>query len=259
VKLLPLVALSTVLLTGCSTLLPKQVEFFQKKVQAVPEATSREKETQKEAAALAAKQSEQTLLAAVKENASTNVVKPAGDAMVLSRSVSTSLGPPVKPWAGDVDSLARKLDTSVAALDRRLDNFREDQSEVVGKKIEGTGLFQVPYLVWLGIVFVFVFVGLLVFGFLWTVLKMYATTNPPLAIGLNAAQAAASTVRKGFTQAVVAGEEFKKKVLDATKGAAGSVSFSDEQATAVLDWFRTAHQKNQDHDVQELVKGLTQK
>ena len=104
------ILLMSALLVGCGTLIPKKVEFFQDKVEAFPEAKSREKEVQKETAARAAQASLDTLISAVDERASTNVVNPAKDAVVLSGAVARSLGPPETPSTDKADELSAKLD-----------------------------------------------------------------------------------------------------------------------------------------------------
>lgn len=235
-------------LTGCS-LVPKRVELFQDKVQKVPEYRSSERETQRQTAALAAKRADETLVAAVANDSPVAVVAPAADAAVLTKSVSTSLGPPSSPWTGEALALATKLDHSVAALNKRLDEFKEDNNDNAGKKIEGTGLFQVPYFVWLGGAAVICFVGFLLLSVLWGAVKVFALTNPPVALGLNAARLATSTVSKGLSQLIQGGENFKEAVT--------SKFGSSEVAEQVLELFRHEHEKAQDVDVRTAVEHLT--
>lgn len=237
-----------VTLLGCGTLLPRRVELFQDKVRAVPVATTRENEVEKQAAAAAADTAQQTLLAAVKEDASTSVIYPATDTAALTRAVSTSVGPPLTPWKGDFQLLAAKLDSSVAALDRRLESFKKNNDENAGKRIEGTGLLQVPYFVWLGgafIVFILLLVG---FSVLWMVLKTMASANPIASLGVRAVEMGAQTATRGFTQLVAAGEQFKDKIKQ---------DLDPAIATKVLEMFRTNQQIAQDHDIKQAVDHLT--
>jgi hypothetical protein len=235
--------------TGCSSLMPKPVELFQKEVKAFPEPSETYRETQRQAAALAEQRAKAALDAARAENVSTNVLAPAGDALTLSGAVSDSLGSPSKPASGA--SVADKLRHAMAKLDSKIADFKERNDSLEGKKIEDTGLFKVPYFVWLGAVLVLGFVGLVIAGLVWTALKVYATTNPPLALGLNAVQAGGAFAKKAVTQLLKGGEEFKKAVAK---------EVADPALLArVQSLFRTHQQINQDQDVQAVVKELTRK
>ena len=143
-RLFALLALSSVLFTGCSSLIPKQVEFFQDKVERFPVAKSSEKEIQRQAAQKAAEQARETLKAALIDGSTVAVVKPADETVKLTDSVSRSLGPPVSPSKLPADELSQKLDHAVAKLNQRLDDFKADNDKNAGKKIEDTGLFKVP-------------------------------------------------------------------------------------------------------------------
>lgn len=250
-KILPVILLASALaLSGCGTLIPKNVEFFQDKVAAVPEATSRETETQKQAAKLAAARAKDTLIAAVAENASPSVVIPASDTATLTESVSTSVGQPLHPSSLTAPELATKLDSAVASLGRRLDDFKEENNANSGKKIEGTGVFQISYFVWIGLVLFIGFILFIAVSVGWSILKVFALTNPPLAMGINVASMGAKTVSKGFTQLVRGGENFKDRV---------NAEIADKEiATKVLELFKSEQQKAQNEDVQEVVKHLTQ-
>lgn len=245
-SILLVAALST---TGCSTLLPKKVEFFQDKVEAFPEAKSKEKEVQKQTAARAAQASLDTLISAVGEKSSTNVIAPAKDAAALSGAVARSLGPPETQSTEAADALAAKLDKVIARLDARIDSFKQDVNENVGKKIEGTGLFSIPYFVWIGLVFVLVFIGLIILAVLWTAFKIYASTNPPLQIGVSAIQAGAGFLKKALAEVTKGGENFKTEL---------EKQISDPAlVNKVLELFRVEHERAQSTDVQSVVKALT--
>lgn len=237
-------ALATLLiLTGCGSLMPKNVEFFQKKVAAVPVATAAQKETQKQAAALAAVKAEETYRAAIAEDTTTDVLAPAADSALLSRSVSTSLGPPIAPWEKTAAELSAKLDTAVAKLDKRFDKFADAQEKVAGKKIEGTGLFQVPYFVWLGGVALLVFLAFIALKVLSTVASI---SNPGVAVGTRVVSLGASRLARGFSQMVKAGVDYEEEIR---------AKFGPE-ADKIIEIFKKHHKINQDSDVKSAIKTL---
>jgi hypothetical protein len=233
-------------LSGCG-LIPKNVEFFQDKVKAVPAATVADKEIQKQAADLAARKAEETLRAAIRESASDSVVKPAEDTSLLTRSVTTSLGPPLHPWNAEADLIAARLEASVARLDRKLDKFAEKQEENVGKKIEGSGLFSIPWIVYVCGFALVVFIGLLGVKVLLAVLS---AANPgagvAVAVGTRAASLGAHTVAKGFSQLIHGGKDFKAEVAK---------EFPD-MAERIIELFHKTHKQAQDGDIQALIKEL---
>src|SRR6267142_4931500 len=87
-------------LTGCSSLIPHRVEFFQSKVKSFPEQSDTLKEDRRKAAALAEIRATEAYLAATKELASPAVTAPAKEAVDLTHEVSTSLGPPKYLYRG---------------------------------------------------------------------------------------------------------------------------------------------------------------
>lgn len=230
-------------LAGCG-IIPKPVEFFQDKVKAVPEATAGEKETQRQAADLAARKAEETLRAAIRESASDSIVKPAEDTSLLTRSVTTSLGPPLHPWNAEADLLAIKLDTAIAQLNKRLDKFTDKQTENVGKKIEGSGWFQVPWIVYAGGIALVIFFGLVAAK---VALAVLSTMHPGVAVGTRVAQMGASTVSRALGQTIQGGKDF---VGEITK------KYSADVANEVIELFKQHQQKNQDSDVQRMIKDL---
>lgn len=247
--------LAGALLSGCSSLIPKRVELGQDKVEKLPVAKASERETQRQAAQRVAKRAEQTLRSAILEDASTNVVTPAAETSVLANAVSGSLGPPQKPASESLTSeeLARKLDSSVAALNRRIESFREDNDKNAGHKIEGTGFLQVPYVVWLGGAFVLIFVLIIAVGIGWTLLKMYAMSNPPVALGLKAVQTGGALASKAVGQLVAGGEKYKNWLKTELP------EVSEEIKTKLLDLFQSAHLESSDEAVQHVVKELTKR
>lgn len=248
-----LLILSCLWLTGCSSLIPKRVEIGQDKVRSFPEAKSAEREVQRQAAERAAKLAEKTVEAGISEGVTDKVLQPAKETAVLTHSVATSLGPPIKPASPGVTSeeLALKLDRAVAELNRRIDEFKQDNNENAGKKIEGTGFLQIPYFVYLGIFLVFGFIAFVVVTIAWAALKAYSLANPPLAVGLNAVQLGGKGLANLASQLVRGGETFKQSV---------QTEFDNPRiAERVLQIFKDSHQKEQSPENQILIKTLTKK
>lgn len=252
-RFLSLVALTTFLLTGCSSLIPKRVELGQDKVEKMPVAKSSERETQRQTAQRAALRADETLRAAILEDSSPAVVTPAAETTVLAGAVSRSLGPPTKPSTDSTDILARKLDTAIAKLNARVDDFRYDNDKNFGKAIEGTGFLQIPYVVWLGGAFVLVFIIVIVVGIGWTALKAYSFSNPPVALGLKAVQTGGALAAKAVGQLVGGGEKFKGWLKTELP------HVSDEVKKQVEELFISAHKESSDETVRNVVKELVQR
>lgn len=237
-------------LSGCS-LIPKKVELFQKKVKEVPTYTQPDKEVQKETADLAARKAQETYTAALQENSSPAVLKPAGDTSLLTLSLTKSLGPPLTPWKDKYEAalLAAKLDHVEARLNERLDKFADKQQENVGKKIEGSGIFQVPYFVWLAGVGLFIFI--LVFGGI-IAIKVLGMMNPAVAVGTGVATLGASRIARGFAQSIKGGEKFKAEIKSLFNG-------EDKTADTILELFKRNQMTSQDEDIQQAIRELTKK
>lgn len=246
------IAFLALALTGCG-LIPKPVEFGQDKVHKVPVAKSSEREIQRQTAQRLTEKTKEALRAALAEDSSSAVLQPASDSAVLADAIKASLGPPLYKAPDDMSSaeLARKMEAAIAKLNDRIDDFRKDNDENAGKKIEGTGWLSVPYFVWLLIVAAVGFIGLIVLSVLWTMFKMYAVSNPPVALGLKAVQMGGKATASLVSQLVKGGEEFKKKVDE-------TVEDSTLKET-VLAMFRAAHESAQSPENQEVVKELTRK
>ena len=245
--------MTIVLLTGCSSLFPKRVEFGQDKVQSFPSAKDAEREVQRQTAERAARLAGQTVNEGRSEGVSTKVLKPAEETAILTRAISTSLGPPAKPASPGITSeeLAQKLDKAVAALNSRIDEFKKDNDANAGKKIEGTGFLQIPYFVYIAVVGALAFIGFIVLTVVWAALKAYSISNPPLALGLNAVQLGGKGLSNLASQLIKGGETFKEKVQS---------QFDDPAVAAkVLEIFRDSHQKEQSPENQRLVKNLVTK
>lgn len=239
------ILLLALFLSGCG-LIPKSVEIGQRKVQAVPAKKPPQIEAEKQAAKFTADKAVETLVAATREGASTNVTAPARETVVVASGLSSSLGSPSTPWSGTADALAGRLSAMEARLDNAIDAMRRSQARDVGKPIEGTGWFQVPYLVWVGCVAAFLFV-------VWTGLKIAGLIYPPVGAGVAGLSAvgrvSSSVVRRALEQTVRGAELFKESVEAA--------HFDDATKKSVLALFRSHQQQSQDEHIQTLVRDLT--
>lgn len=244
-------AILVIAMSGCS-LIPKRVELGQDRVRAFPVAKASEIETQRQAAQRAATKSREVVIAAVDENSSPSVVEPAKEVNVLAESISRSLGPPLRSAPVNQTSLdlSSRLDTTLAKLNQRLDSFKEDNDKNEGKKIEGTGFLQIPYFVWLGGVGLLCFIGFIVLGVLWTFVKVYALSNPPIALGLNAVATGGKVAAKAVSQLVAGGEKFKGWLKSEVP------EMSDSLRAKVEDLFHSAHKENQDDTVRQAIDEL---
>ena len=230
---------------GCSLLMPKRVELFQDKVAKMPTISSRELETQKQTAALADKKVNEALLAAVRTQASAEVIVPTQEASKLTGALSLSLGPPASPWFGETDALAAKLTRDVARLDARLESFRKDNDENAGKKIEGTGLFQVPYFAFVGI---FVVLAVIAWHVIKMVLGALSIANPGAAVGLGVMNVTGNTAGRLATQVIKGGKDFL--------GWVGSTVEDPALRDKITEAFKSAQKQAQDEDVKTVVKQL---
>jgi hypothetical protein len=240
--------LALVLLTGClGTLVPKSVELFQKKTQVFPEQSPALKELEREAIYQSHEKATETVVAALKENTTTNVLAPATDTMKLTQAAMVVAGPPEKIPTVTADVLANKATTAMGAYDYKVEKFAKAEDEVAGKKIEGTGLIQVPYFLWIGGIFL---VLLVLYEAAKTLLKGAAVTNPGAAVGLGVVNVAQSTLAAGFSQVIKGGEDFKDWV---TKEFSGDQSLQSKILTA----FQTNQMKAQDQTTQNTVAAIT--
>lgn len=241
------------LLGGCFA--PRPLEFGQDKVKEFPVAKASERETQRQAAQRASQKADETLLAALQEGSSPAVTIPAKETGLLTESISVSLGPPLRPAAPTVSSedLARRLETATAKLNSRVDDFKSDNNENAGRKIEGSGIFSVGYGSYLAIMAAVLFLGFILFKVGSVALKAYSLSNPAVSVGLNAVKAGGALASKALGQVIHAGESFKSTLKTGVPG------ITDELAEAVMEHFRRSHQKAQDQDVQSVIRQLTQK
>lgn len=251
-KLLPSIILSLLLITGltsCSTLIPKDVELFQKKVPAYPVQTASALEKQREAAALAAQRAQQAAEAASKYSAIDQVTAPAVDAALLARALSDSLGPPDSTWNQNAASVAGNLDSAVVSHNKALAKYAKWIDKYAGLKIEGTGI-DIPYFAWTGGILFLLFLGYIALKIGWTALKAYGNTNPLVAVGTSGVSLLASELSKGFTQIVQGGEAFKT-AIEKQFGSGSTV------ANQVLALFTANHVAAQDTNIQAAVQAVT--
>lgn len=247
-KLIAIALLSLTLLNGCA-LIPKNVEFFQSKVQHYPEPSSSEREYQKRVAALSLERAQEISQAALLDGA-TNISVPAQDEVRLNIALASSLGPPSHP-AADSDDAIQDLNHAIAHRSNKIVDFAEKNDELAGKKIEGSGLFQVPYFIYLGAFLIVALIG-------WHLAKIVLTAatlvpNPAAAIGgsvgiagMNITESLAS---KALSQIVAGGNAFLQKV---------DAEFNDPTVVAkIKSLFGEAHNVSQDTDVQAVVKTVT--
>lgn len=195
---------------GCSSLIPKRVELGQDKVQRVPTPKPSEREVQRQAAKRAAEAAKQVLETAIQEDL-TPVIEPARDATVLTKSVSDSLGPPLKSASPTEPAavLAARLERAIAKLNERIEEFREDNDKNAGKKIEGTGWLSVPYFVWLGGAFI-LFGG--AYMILKTIVSVAAAGNPAVGLGLSAVQLGGRGAAALASQVLKGGQLFRERL-----------------------------------------------
>jgi len=241
-RLLAVLTVAAIVLTGCGSLIPKKVEFFQRKVKAFPEVTQKQQETQREAAAYIEQKTEELKLAGIALN-QPSIVTNATEANDVANALSTALGPPEDPWQKEASKLAAKLRDEQADHNADLQKFKKYVDQDTGKKIEGTGLIRIPYFLYIGLV-----IG--VFFVVWTLWKWYASSNPILAAGTNAVgRVSSSVLSRGYAELVQGGEAFK--------GAVENSALAADVKAEVLKLFRSHQRQEQSQDTQQLVSTLT--
>jgi hypothetical protein len=242
VRLVLAATLGSILWAGCS-LMPRDVEYFQRKVRPVPELSDSGKEHQRQAAHYVAEKARQTKEAAIKTQADISVVVPATEASVVAQSLSGSLGPAKSDFIGTSTNLARSLDYDQAKLNSKISDYREHVEPDVGKSIDGTGLFQVGYFTNAAII-------LGVLALLWFGLKVYGVANPLVggAVGV-VGRVSSGVVAKGFSELIHGGERFKNYIE--------SSGLPDEIQEKVKDLFSRAHIEAQSRDIQGIVATAT--
>jgi len=238
------------LCAGCSSLMPKAVEFGQDKVARYPEISAKQTEVLKQTAWKASELAREVHIGAVQENVSTNLVVKAEDTSLLTESVSDALGPPRRQPAEDATAreLVASLEHRIALYAADVQDFKDEIAPLAGKKVEGTGWFQVPYLLWIGGIAV---AAWLVYTFGKVGLSVAALAHPAAGMGLAAVNLTGSLAGKMIKQLAVGGERFKE--------ALGKLNLDEKVREIVLNTFRAEHESVQDEDTQVVVKELTNK
>jgi hypothetical protein len=234
------------LLAGCSTFIPKKVEIGQDKVQKFPESKSREREVQRQAADRVARDALEVLRRITHgPAASRELLEKASDTAVVADSVSDSLGPPMDRNVGDAQELADNMNRATAKLNERVEDFKEENDENAGKKIEGTGKIKVPYFLWVGGFAVTAFV---LFAIMKVVLSVLSAMNPGVALGTRAVSLGGRAMSKAFSQVLRGGQQFKKDL--------GGVLNDANLEARVLEIFKQAQNHAQDEETRKTVKHL---
>lgn len=235
-------SLSIFLLSGCSIFGFKKNEIGQTKVKAVPTETVEQKEVTKEAAQYVSTQLKIANIMAAKENVSSNLSTTISNSSTVADSLSYTLGRPLYPYSGSPDILAARLDRLEAKLDEKLEKYAKQIEPLVGKKIEGTGLFQFsPITAWFGLI---IFGGLVYFG-----LRIYSIFNPAVSVGLAPVRMSLGLLQKAATQTFKGIESFKESIVDEFEDPKTQQKIKDLLSTHL----ETAH----DEDVKNAIKKLT--
>ncbi len=167
---------------GCSTLVPKQVEFFQDKVQEFPRPEYRFQETRRQAARML----NQHL------------------AGIENKFLAEGRSP------DDVRPVSGQLDYETARYVDDVRTFADSNDKNAGKKIEGTGLVQIGYFSFLAVI---LFLGLAGYVVLKVVGTLGAAANPAVGLGLSVAQIPARLAGKALGQVLRGGEKFKDEIV----------------------------------------------
>lgn len=240
-----LIFLLAPMLAGCGTLIPKRVELGQDKVQKFPLPSNSEEEARRQALQKLSEKARDAEQRAQGEACSAEV--PAAEAVDLAEALGRSYGPPKSRYSGPSSNLVEKLDHQTATYQAALRGFARDNDENAGKKIEGTGWLQVPYIAWAG---GFIFLCVLGYAALKIGLGIVSAMNPAVGLGLNGIRNVGSSfLSKAFSQVLKGGEEFKS-ALD-------KIIPDEAIAQKIKDHFRATHQQAQDEQVQNFVKELT--
>ena len=228
---------------SCS-LIPKDVEFFQKRVKELPAKTQTHSEVIKEAAAFVAEKTQESHIQAINENSSTNLKYLTYESSIVANSLSDSIGKPANPWKSDAEKLSLKLDNLEAKLDQKIENFRERNNELKDKSIEGTGLIRMSYISYILLLFGF-------FSLLWFGLKVLSVFNPGIAVGMRVASVPVSLAQKGLGQVIEGIEAAKERIKKDIK--------NKKVQETILEIIRTEQEKKQNSDVQSLIREVTKK
>lgn len=229
------------MLSGCGILNPS-IEFFKKKVPTAPEKSDRQKEQERQAAQYVKEQLDTAQDAAIRENASTNVIEPLNNAIFVIEPLSLSLGPPLHPWTDSATNLAKKLSSEQAKLNGKMEDYKKDLKPLENKTVDGTGLIKThQWTILIGVV-----VGFFVLRF---IISVVGVIYPPVGVAESAIRVSAPVVHKAFNEVLSGGELFLKKVE--------STIDDPKIKQQVINLFKDSHMISQSPDTQNLVKKLT--
>lgn len=228
-------------LSGCY-LIPKDVEFGQKKVEAVPVKSDQLIEKEKQAADYIHRKVNEAHDAALVENSSTNIVIPLDDARAVTGPLSASLGAPKTHWDGKSAELAASLEKENSKFDKKLAQYRKDIDEIKGKKVEGTGFIQMSWFT-----AAFGTIGLIIL--IYIAIKIIGMIYLPVGIGASAIKLPSVDVGNMVNQLIKGGELFKKNLDDVIE--------DPEIKEKIIETFRTSHMITQSPKNQEIIKNIT--
>ncbi len=232
--------------TGCG-LIPKAVEFGQKKVPTPPQKTEITHQEEKQAVSIINRDIREAIIASIKENASTNITNPLFDMRPLGESLSFSLGAPLNEYSGSSSNLATQINKNSAILDKKTDQFDKKLAPLEGKKIEGTGIIKIPYFLYLGVV---LGGGFLLYQGIKIAINVYSGLNPAFGVGAGVVKGVSSKViSAGFGQ-VLNGVESLKNHLKTTE----QTSFTSDE---ILKLIQEHQERKQSPEVQKLIKDAT--
>jgi len=255
------VALATALIilaAGCGVLNPK-VEFGQKEVPKFPDRPEKLEESLRDAAWQAAKISTWALDRANAAGRQYEEVRPLEELVLLTGSISTSVGPPrslPRPFIDTPLRISERLVEQTAAYQSKVNSFAADIEDLEGKDVEGTGFIQTTQ--WT-IIFVLIVAGFIL-TFVWRVLNTVAmTANPAVGMGMSAVggvvKFGAGKLQQAFQQVLKGGERFKDRILKEVE----EEKLDTKAAEAILRLFREEHERAQDEATQASIRELTRK
>lgn len=241
-KLFLVLPLCAFMLSGCGSFIPKQVEFFQKKVKAVPVWDNTALEHQRQAAQFVAQKTQETKESAIATHADPTVIWPATEANTAAQALTEAVGPAKRPWTDSSADLAQTLHKDTAKLNEKIADYRVAVTPEVGKKIEGTGLIRVGYFTYIGCL-------LLLGALAWFAIKAYGMFNPIVGTAAGVVGRVSSSVAsRGLSEVVTGGQQFLQWVEDS--------HLESEVKDWITNTFKVAHQTAQSPDVQKVVDKL---
>ena len=160
----------------------------------------------------------------------------------VADTLSESLGPPKKPYPGTPAGLEARLEKAIAGYQGDIEKFRKKNDKNAGKAIEGTGIFQIGYFSYVGLLFLFV-------GICWIGIRIYGLVNPLVGFGSGAVQRmGAGLVRKGFGEVVDSFSSLEHKL---------SAEFSDPRIhKKLISLVRQSQRESQSRDTQEVIRRM---